>query len=60
MSGDHVRRLSALHDHMLHVVPAPAAAAGAKDVVVTFGEIMGRLAPPGFQRLRQAHEFEVT
>ncbi len=58
MSCDHLRRLSTLRDHMLH--PAPSAAAGAKDVVVTFGEIMGRLAPPGFQRLRQAHEFEVT
>ena len=57
MSSDHARRLSALRDHLAH--PAPAAA-GAKDVIVTFGEIMGRLAPPGFQRLRQAHELEVT
>lgn len=28
--------------------------------VVTFGEIMGRLAPPANLRLRQAREFEVT
>ena len=28
--------------------------------VVTFGEIMGRLAPEGFLRLRQARNFDVT
>lgn len=28
--------------------------------VVTFGEIMGRLAPPANLRLRQTHNFEVT
>lgn len=28
--------------------------------VVTFGEIMGRLAPPGNLRLRQTREFDVT
>lgn len=27
--------------------------------IVTFGEIMLRLSPPGFQRFRQAHSFEV-
>ena len=57
--SDHVRRLSAMRDHMASAAPAPAAA-GAKDVVVTFGEIMGRLTPPGFLRLRQARDFEVT
>jgi len=31
-----------------------------KNVVVTFGEIMGRLAAPEFLRLRQAREFEVS
>lgn len=30
------------------------------DKVVTFGEIMMRLATPGFQRIVQAREFEVT
>ncbi|MCP4642197.1 MAG: sugar kinase [bacterium] len=28
--------------------------------IVTFGEIMMRLAPPGFQRFVQAHSFDVT
>lgn len=28
--------------------------------IVTFGEIMLRLSPPGFQRFRQAHTFEVV
>ncbi len=28
--------------------------------IVTFGEIMLRLAPPGFQRFVQAHSFDVT
>ena len=28
--------------------------------IVTFGEIMLRLAPPGFQRFTQAHSFEAT
>ena len=28
--------------------------------VVTFGEIMMRLNPPGYLRLKQAHELEVT
>jgi 2-dehydro-3-deoxygluconokinase len=27
--------------------------------VVTFGETMIRLTPPNFQRLEQAHDFEV-
>jgi len=31
-----------------------------KNMVVTFGEIMGRLASPGNLRLRQAREFEVV
>ena len=31
-----------------------------KNVVVTFGEIMGRLAAPEFLRLRQTRELEVT
>lgn len=31
-----------------------------KNVVVTFGEIMGRMAAPEFLRLRQTREFEVT
>ena len=28
--------------------------------IVTFGETMIRLTPPNFQRLEQAHEFEVS
>ena len=28
--------------------------------IVTFGEIMMRLAPPGFQRFIQARTFDVT
>ena len=28
--------------------------------IVTFGEIMLRLAPPGFQRFSQAHSLEMT
>ena len=39
---------------------ADARAPRAQDVVVTFGEIMGRLTPPGFLRLRQTRDFEVT
>ncbi|MFK7820900.1 MAG: PfkB family carbohydrate kinase, partial [Planctomycetaceae bacterium] len=30
------------------------------DVIVTFGEIMGRMAAPEHLRLRQAHQFDVT
>jgi 2-dehydro-3-deoxygluconokinase len=29
-------------------------------IVVTFGEIMIRLQPPGFSRIRQAHSFDIT
>jgi hypothetical protein len=33
---------------------------GMKKRIVTFGEIMLRLAPPGFQRFTQAHSFEAV
>jgi hypothetical protein len=53
------RRLRALRRHVA-CSPAGGSDAEAPRPVVTFGEIMGRLAPPGFLRVRQATSFEVT
>lgn len=53
-------RLKITASHLATGVAPAQAAAPVENVVVTFGEIMARMAAPGFLRLRQTRDFEVT